>query len=174
MPVTRRKFLEKTGATALGAAAIEARGAQASAPQSRARRSGEKAARRTVLTDRAPKPSGPLSQAVIAGDTIYVAGQVAVAPRTGKAVEGGFEAQAVQVFENMTAIVEAAGATLSDVVRVNVYLSDLGNFAKMNEIYRRYFREDYPARTTVGAQLLGVYLIEVDCIAVQSARATRT
>ena len=169
MPVTRRKFLEKTGAVALGAAAVEARGAQSSAPRSKARQSGEKAARRKVLTDRAPKPSGPLSQAIIAGDTIYVAGQVAVAPSTGKAVEGGFEAQAVQVFENMKAIVEAAGSTLSDVVRVNVYLSDLGDFAKMNDIYRRYFREDYPARTTVGAQLLGKYLIEVDCIAVRSA-----
>lgn len=110
---------------------------------------------------------------MVAGDTIYVSGQVAVEPVTGKAVEGGFEAQAVQVFDNLKAIVEAAGATLSDVVRVNVYLSDLGDFAKMNEIYRRYFREDYPARTTVGAQLLGKYLIEVDCIAVQSARGPR-
>lgn len=174
MPVTRRKFLEKTGATALGAAAameaMEAQGAQASAPQSKARQTGGREARRKVLTDRAPKPSGPLSQAIIAGDTIYVAGQVAAAPQTGRAVEGGFEVQAVQVFENVKAIVTAAGATLSDVVRVSVYLSDLSNFAKMNEIYRRYFSEDYPARTTVGAQLLGNYMIEVDCIAVRSER----
>lgn len=169
MALTRRKFLEKSGATALGAAAaVEAQGAQSRATGSRASQARGKAARRRVLTDRAPKPGGPLSQAMVAGDTIYVAGQVAVDPRTGKAVEGGFEEQAVRVLENVKAIVEAAGATLSDVVRVNVYLSNLGDFAKMNEIYRRYFSEDYPARTTVGAQLLAQYLIEVDCIAVKS------
>jgi len=171
MPVTRRKFLEKTGATALGAvAAAEAQGAQSKATGGKGAQAGGKAARRRVLTDRAPKPGGPLSQAMIAGETIYVAGQVAVDPRTGKAVEGGFEEQAVQVLENVKAIVEAAGAALSDVVRVNVYLSNLGDFAKMNEVYRRYFREDYPARTTVGAQLLAQYLIEVDCIAVRSGK----
>jgi 2-iminobutanoate/2-iminopropanoate deaminase len=174
MGVTRRKFLEKTGATALGAAAaVEAQGSQSRATGGKAPRAGGDAARRRLLTDRAPKPVGPYSQAMIAGETIYVAGQVAVEPRTGKAVEGGFEEQAVRVLENVKAIVEAAGAALSDVVRVNVYLSNLGDFAKMNEIYRRYFSEDYPARTTVGVQLLAQYLIEVDCIAVKRASDSR-
>ena len=81
-------------------------------------------------------------------------------------VEGGFEEQAVQVFENVKAILEGAGSSTANVVRVNVYLTDLTNFSKMNEIYRRYFTEVYPARTTVGVQLSADYMIEVDCIAV--------
>jgi 2-iminobutanoate/2-iminopropanoate deaminase len=95
-----------------------------------------------------------------------VAGQVPINPRTGQAVTGPFEEQAAQVFENIKAIVEAAGATLADVARVNVYLANLADFNKMNEVYRKYFSEDYPARTTVGVQLLSTFLIEVDCIAV--------
>lgn len=168
MPVTRRKFLEKTGATALGAAAaVEAGGAQSSGTRrggASRRKQGPKA--RAMNSPLLPKPSGPLSHAVIAGGMIYVSGQVAANPRTGRVVEGGFEEQAVQVFENVKAILTGVGASLSDVARVNVYLSDLGNFARMNEIYRRYFPENYPARTTVGVQLLGRYMIEVDCVAV--------
>jgi len=78
------------------------------------------------------------------------------------------EEQAVQVFENIKAIVEASGATLADVVKVNVYLADLSNFGKMNEIYKRYFVEEYPARATIGAQLLGGMMIEVECTAVKA------
>jgi reactive intermediate/imine deaminase len=74
---------------------------------------------------------------------------------------------AVNVFENVKAIVEASGATLADVVKVNVYLADLANFAKMNEVYKRYFVEDYPARATLGTQLLGGMGIEVECVAVK-------
>ena len=77
-----------------------------------------------------------------------------------------FEEQAAQTFENIKAIVESAGATLQDVVKVNVYLADLNNFAKMNEVYKRYFQEPYPARATVGTQLLGGMTIEVECVAV--------
>jgi 2-iminobutanoate/2-iminopropanoate deaminase len=119
-----------------------------------------------VLTERAPKPAGPYSQAIVAGNTIYVAGQGPVDPKTGK-MATAFEEQAVQVFENIKAIVAAGGGKLSDVVKVNVYLADLANFAKMNEIYRRYFTEDFPARATVGVQLLGGMGIEVECIAVK-------
>ena len=78
-----------------------------------------------------------------------------------------FDEQAEQVFENIKAIVEAAGAKLSDVVKANVYLADLANFSKMNEVYRRYFTGDYPARATVGTQLLLGMGIEVECVAVK-------
>jgi 2-iminobutanoate/2-iminopropanoate deaminase len=79
-----------------------------------------------------------------------------------------FEEQAVRTFENIKAIVEAAGATMSAVVKVNVFLADLANFQKMNEVYRRYFREPYPVRATVGTQLLGGMGIEVECVAVKT------
>jgi 2-iminobutanoate/2-iminopropanoate deaminase len=157
--MTRRKFIKTTGASAVVAAGT-AGTALANSGQAKARKSGRK-----VSTDRAPKPVGPYSQAIVAGNTIYVAGQGPFDPKTGK-MPASFEEQAVQVFENIKAIVEGAGATLADVVKVNVYLSDLANFATMNEVYKRYFVEDYPARATVGSQLLLGMGIEVECIAV--------
>jgi 2-iminobutanoate/2-iminopropanoate deaminase len=157
--MTRRKFIESSGAGALMAAAT-ATEARAGA------RAKTKKSKRKILTERAPKPVGPYSQAIVAGNTIFVAGQGPFHPQTGK-MAATFEEQAVQVFENIKSIVEAAGAKLSDVVKVNVYLADLANFQKMNDIYRRYFSEDYPARATVGAQLLGGMGIEVECIAVK-------
>jgi reactive intermediate/imine deaminase len=164
--MTRRKFIKGTGASAVAAAVVTktASGAtsKASSPQSR----GKRSKKNVVSTERAPKPIGPYSQAIVAGNTVYVAGQGPFDPRTRKIVEGGFEQHAVQTFENVKAIVEGAGATLEDVVKVNVYLTDLSNFPKMNEIYTRYFKSDFPARATVGTQLLGGMLIEVDCIAV--------
>ncbi len=162
MTANRRKFMKQAASLSLAVAA-----APAVAQGQAAKASKKKPTKRKVLTDRAPKPVGPYSQAIIAGNTIYVAGQVPTNPRTGQAAIGSFEEQAVQTFENIKAIVEGAGATLDDVVRVNVYLADLTNFAKMNEVYRRYFKEDFPARTTVGAQLLSTFEIEVDCIAVK-------
>ncbi|HXG68455.1 MAG TPA: Rid family detoxifying hydrolase [Blastocatellia bacterium] len=171
MSVTRRKFIRNAGATTLGAAAV-AKAESASAqqtPQPKPRKPQPKAnhLRRKILTDRAPRPAGPYSQAIVSGNTVYVAGQVAIDPKTGKTVPGAFEEQAVQVFENIKAILEAAGTSPANAVKVSVFLTDLSNFQKMNDIYRRYFTEDYPVRTTVGAQLAGEYLIEVDCIAVK-------
>lgn len=163
MTANRRKFIKQAASVSLAVATAAPAVAQSQA----AKASKKRPAKRKVLTDRAPKPVGPYSQAIIAGNTIYVAGQVPTNPRTGQAAIGSFEDQAVQTFENVKAIVEGAGATLGDVVRVNVYLADLANFAKMNEVYRRYFKEDFPARTTVGAQLLSTFEIEVDCIAVK-------
>ena len=160
--MTRRKFIKATGATALvtggivGSALAPANTAQAKTTRSR----------RKVSTERAPKPVGPYSQAIVAGNTIYVSGQGPFDPKTGK-MAPTFDEQAEQVFENIKAIVEAAGAKLSDVVKVNVYLADLANFSKMNEVYRRYFSGDYPARATVGAQLLLGMGIEVECVAVK-------
>jgi len=157
--MTRRKFIATTGTTAVGAAA-------ASTAQAGQAKSKKKSSKRYILTDRAPKPAGPYSQAIVAGNTIYVAGQGPFDPRTGK-MPATFEEQAAQVFENIKAIVEAADATLADVVKVNVFLADLSNFAKMNEAYRRYFPEPFPVRATVGTQLLGGMGIEVECIAVK-------
>lgn len=164
--MSRRKFIKRATATALGAAAIVESGEAKARP---AQRAGRKSPKKKISTDRAPRPVGPYSQAVVAGNTIYVAGQVPADPATRKTIEGDFEKQATQVFENIKAILGAAGATFEDVVKVNVYLADLGNFAKMNEVYRRYFSEDgiFPVRTTVGAQLLPGFSIEVDCIAVK-------
>jgi 2-iminobutanoate/2-iminopropanoate deaminase len=158
--MNRRKFI-----AAAGAAAIVSGGVVNAAAQKKPTVK-PKSSKRKVSTDRAPKPQGPYSQAIVAGNTIYVAGQGPFDPQTGK-MAASFEEQAVQVFENIKAIVEAAGAKLSDVVNVNVYLADLANFAKLNEVYRRYFSGDFPARATVGTQLLGGMGIEVACIAVK-------
>lgn len=157
--MTRRKFIETTGASAIvtaGTARAAKGGSQAKANKSK----------KAVSTDRAPKPAGPYSQAIVSSNTIYVAGQGPFDPKTGK-MAPAFEEQATQVFNNIKAIVEASGATLADVVKVNVYLTDLSNFGKMNEVYKRYFVEEYPARATIGAQLLGGMMIEVECIAVK-------
>jgi reactive intermediate/imine deaminase len=160
--MTRRKFIKRTTATAVGATAV----VQPDGKPARAGQAGKaKTGKRKISTEGAPKPAGPYSQAIVSGNTIYVAGQGPFNPGTGK-MATGFEEQAVQTFENIKAIVEAAGATLQDVVKVNVYLTDLGNFAKMNEVYKRYFRDPYPARATVGTQLLGGMTIEVECVAV--------
>jgi 2-iminobutanoate/2-iminopropanoate deaminase len=122
-----------------------------------------------IHTDTAPKPLGPYNQAIVAGNTIYVAGQGPIDPRTGKLVTGTFEEQATRTLENIKAILKAAGSSMSDVVKVTVYLADNSDFAKLNEIYQRYFPHPYPVRTTVGAQLLYHIFIEVDCIAVKSS-----
>jgi 2-iminobutanoate/2-iminopropanoate deaminase len=160
--MTRRKFIKTSGAAALVTGGIAGSAvASVNTAQAKTRRS-----KRKVSTERAPKPLGPYSQAIVAGNTIYVSGQGPFDPQTGK-MPASFEEQAAQVFENIKAIVEAAGARLSDVVKVNVFLADLANFAKMNEVYRSYFSGDFPARATVGTQLLGGMGIEVECVAVK-------
>lgn len=158
--MTRRKFIRTTGASALVTAGTASSALAGTVAQTKSKKNKQ------VSTDRAPKPVGPYSQAIIAGGTIYVAGQGPFDPKTGK-MPATFDEQAVQVFENIKAIVEGAGATLADVVKVNIYLADLANFAKMNEVYKRYFVEPYPARATVGSQLLLGMGIEVECIAVK-------
>jgi 2-iminobutanoate/2-iminopropanoate deaminase len=122
-----------------------------------------------IHTETAPKPVGPYNQAVVAGNTVYVAGQGPIDPGTGKMVTGTFEEQATRTFENIKAILEAAGSSMSEVVKVTVYLADNSDFAKLNEIYKQYFPQPYPVRTTVGAQLLYHIFIEVDCIAVKNS-----
>jgi reactive intermediate/imine deaminase len=119
-----------------------------------------------ISTPNAPQAIGPYSQANIAtGRAIYVAGQLALDPASGKPVSGDIEAQTTRVFDNIAAILQASGSSFKDVVKVNVYLSDVAHFAKMNEVYRRYFASDYPARTTIQAVLPPGFLLEADAVA---------
>lgn len=107
--------------------------------------------RTIVSTPNAPAAIGTYSQAVKVGDTVYCSGQIGLDPATMQLVEG-FEAQTVRVFENLEAVAEAAGGSLADAVRVTIYLTDLANFAKVNEIMARYFPEPFPARAAVGVK----------------------
>ena len=120
-------------------------------------------AKETVKTDGAPAPVGPYSQGVVAGKLLFVAGQIPKDARTGQIPED-FKAQVEQCLRNVQAIVTAAGASLADIVKVNAYLKDLGQFKAFNEVYEKFFQAPYPARTTVGADLLGV-AVEIDAIA---------
>jgi 2-iminobutanoate/2-iminopropanoate deaminase len=122
--------------------------------------------RRVVLTDRAPKPVGPYSQAIVANGLVFVAGQVPIDPSTGKVVEGGIREQTRRVLENVKAILEAAGTSMDKVVKVNVYLKRTDDFAAMNEVYSQYFPKEPPARTTVVTDMVREeFLIEIDVIA---------
>ena len=105
--------------------------------------------KRIVFTEKAPKPVCPYSQAVISGNLVFVSGQIPINPKTSKIVEGGIEAQTVQVLENIQNILESIGMTLNDVVKTSVFLPDLNNFQSFNRVYSRYFEVNPPARTTV-------------------------
>lgn len=120
-----------------------------------------------IYSEKAPKAIGPYSQAVLAGGTLYLSGQTPLDPSTGKLVEGDISAQARQVFENLKAVLAAADAGFSDVVRVGIYLTDLGNFAAVNEVMKQYFAEPYPARSTIGVASLPLgAAVEIDLVAV--------
>lgn len=120
--------------------------------------------RKTVHAEQGAPAKGPYSHGVISqGRQLFVSGQGPVDPATGEFTGDTFEEQAVRTFENLKAIVEASGASMKDVVKVNAYLSNMGDFAKFNEIYKRYFDAPYPARTTVPVPLVG-FMIEIDCI----------
>ena len=107
-----------------------------------------------ISTDQAPAAIGTYSQAIKAGNTVYLSGQIPLVPATMQMVEGGFEAQAVQVFENLQAVAAAAGGSLADTVKLNIFLTDLGNFATVNEVMSRYFQPPYPARAAIGVTSL--------------------
>ena len=125
--------------------------------------------RETITAGGAPEPAGPYSHAVVANGFVYVSGQGPVDPKTGNAPDG-FEDQVRQTFENLSTILEAAGSGLGEVVKVNAYLTDLTRFSQFNGVYEEFFAQDPPARTTVGADLLGI-LVEVDCVAVVGGSA---
>ncbi|MFZ5482754.1 MAG: RidA family protein [Pseudomonadota bacterium] len=123
-----------------------------------------------IATEAAPQAIGTYSQAVRAGDTVYLSGQIGLDPASMQLVEG-IEAQIHQVFGNLKAVAEAAGGSLSDVVKLNVFLTDLGHFAKVNEIMAQYFVQPYPARAAVGvASLPRGALVEADGILVIAPR----
>jgi reactive intermediate/imine deaminase len=123
--------------------------------------------RKIIATEHAPRAIGPYSQAVRAGDTVYLSGQVALDPASGEMIGGGFEAETRRVFENLKAVAAAAGATLDDAVRVTIYLTDMGCFPIVNGIMAEYFTEPYPARVTIGvASLPKGASVEVDCVLV--------
>jgi len=122
--------------------------------------------RKPVVTDKAPRPVGPYSQAIIDGDTIYVAGQGPGNPQTGQLELGDVPSQTRRTLDNMKAILEAAGSSLDKVLRCNVYLKDINDFQAMNQVYATYFSAPHPARTTIQAGALpGGISVEIDCIA---------
>ncbi len=119
-----------------------------------------------VFTDRAPKPIGPYSQAVVAGNFVFLAGQIPIDPETGEIVGGGIKEQTKRVLENIKAVLEGAGCSLKDVVNVTVFLKDLSHFNEFNEVYSEYFSENKPARATIQvAALPKNALIEIVAIA---------
>lgn len=123
-------------------------------------------AKTIISTAGAPAAIGTYSQAVKAGDTVYLSGQIGLDPVSGQLVDG-IDAQIVRVFDNLQAVAEAAGGSLADVVKLNVFLTDLGNFAKVNETMARYFQQPYPARAAVGvASLPRGALVEADAVMV--------
>ncbi|MGB2627083.1 MAG: RidA family protein [Candidatus Acidiferrum sp.] len=119
-----------------------------------------------VLTERGPKPIGPYSQAVKSNGFVFVSGQIALDPKTAEFVGTDVSTQTERVMENLKAILEAAGTSLSHVVKTTVYLKDMNDFAAMNEVYAKYFTASPPARSTVqAARLPKDALVEIDVIA---------
>jgi reactive intermediate/imine deaminase len=124
-------------------------------------------ARQIISTDKAPEAIGTYSQAVKVGDTVYLSGQIPLVPATMSMVEGGIGAQIRQVFDNLQAVCEAAGGSLPDIVKLNIFLTDLGHFAEVNTIMAEYFREPYPARAAIGvASLPRAAEVEMDAVMV--------
>ena len=130
--------------------------------------------RTIVKTNKAPQAIGPYSQAVKAGDTVYLAGQIPLIPETMTLESGDMRAQILRVFENLGAVAKASGGSLQDVVKLNVFLIDLAYFPLVNEVMAQYFREPYPARAAVGvAALPKGAAVEMDAIMVVEKRKTR-
>ena len=118
-----------------------------------------------ISTDKAPSAIGTYSQAVKVNNTIYLSGQIPLIPETMTVVEGGFSEQAEQVFKNLVAVCEAAGGCINDMVKVNIFMTDLANFATVNEIMSRYFKQPYPARAAIQVSKLPKDVeIEIDGI----------
>lgn len=121
--------------------------------------------RQTIHTNNAPQAIGPYSQAIRAGDTVYLSGQIPLDPATMQLVSGDIEAEVHQVFKNLKAVAEAAGGSLANAVKVNVFLTDLAHFAKVNEIMATYCAQPFPARAAVGvAQLPRGARVEIECV----------
>jgi reactive intermediate/imine deaminase len=110
--------------------------------------------REIINTDLAPQAIGTYSQAVKMGSTVYLSGQIPLVPQTMRMVDGDIEAQIRRVFDNLAAVAQAAGGSLADVAKLNIFLTDLGNFAIVNEVMAEYFSQPYPARAAIGVASL--------------------
>ncbi|UCG91521.1 MAG: RidA family protein [candidate division WOR-3 bacterium] len=122
--------------------------------------------KKIIKTEKAPEAIGPYSQAIVAGDFVFTAGQIALVPETGKVVDGGVREQTRQALENLQAILEASGSNIASVVKTTVYLTRPDHFAPMNEVYAEYFNAQPPARTTVFISALPKdALVEIDAVA---------
>jgi 2-iminobutanoate/2-iminopropanoate deaminase len=123
--------------------------------------------RQVIFTDQAPKPIGPYSQAIVANGFVYLAGQGPIDPATSQLAPGGIAEQTTQILKNLSAILQAAGTSLDNVVKTTVYLHAISDFQSMNKVYAEYFKANPPARTTVGALDLPLgILVEIEAIAV--------
>ena len=123
--------------------------------------------REIVSTSQAPAAVGPYSQAVRVGNFVYSAGQIPLVPETGKLVEGDIEAQTRQVMQNLTAVLEAAGTNLANVVKTTIFVTDLGDFSVLNQVYGSYFAGDPPARSTVQVAALPIDAkVEIEVVAI--------
>ena len=123
--------------------------------------------RKIIQTDRAPQAIGTYSQAVQVGGTVYLSGQIPLDPDTMELVEGNMESQIRRVFDNLTAVAQAAGGSLADIVKLNIFLTDLGHFELVNQVMAEYFEVPYPARAAVGvASLPKGASVEMDAILV--------
>jgi reactive intermediate/imine deaminase len=111
-------------------------------------------AREIIATDKAPQAIGTYSQAVKTGNTVYMSGQIPLVPETMEMVDGDIEQQIRRVFDNLSAVAEAAGGSLADIAKLNIFLTDLGNFARVNEVMAEYFSQPYPARAAIGVASL--------------------
>jgi 2-iminobutanoate/2-iminopropanoate deaminase len=120
--------------------------------------------RKVIVTSKGPRPQGVYSQAIVADGFVFVAGQAAINPDTNTLESGDIRSEVRRTLQNIKGILEAAGSSMDDVVRVGVFLADIKDFDAMNEVYREFFPKDPPARTTVGAQLPRIK-VEIDCIA---------
>lgn len=125
-------------------------------------------AKTEIRTDGAPTPGGSYSQGIRAGGFVFTAGQVGIDPATGELAGDTIEAQTTQVLDNLTAVLTAAGATLADVVKVTAFLTDMSLFPGYDAVYRKYFPEPRPARSSVGVKLAGEFLVEIEAVAVLS------
>jgi 2-iminobutanoate/2-iminopropanoate deaminase len=125
--------------------------------------------KKIIQTDQAPAPIGPYSQAVLAGNTLYVSGQVALMPGTGELVTGNITEETNRVMHNIRAILTEAGFDFGDIVKTTIFLSDMGLFAAVNEVYGKYFTSDFPARETVAVKTLPKNVnVEISVTAVKS------
>ncbi|MCX4190669.1 RidA family protein [Methylophaga sp. OBS3] len=121
--------------------------------------------RETIYTADAPEAIGTYSQAIKVGDTVYLSGQIPLVPETMTVIEGDFATQTRRVFDNLSAVAKAAGGSLQDVVKLNIYLTDLSYFGTVNEIMAEYFEQPYPARAAIGvASLPKAVPVEMDAV----------